>query len=207
MLVGQTANTTVTVTNNGHGNLDTAVAKSVSNLNGSVGAGNSVFVGNGGTLKNAVETGLRDGTSQTFTYVFTPTTQSTNATTTDILTKFTNGNSSGNNAAQTVTTTLSGQGVAPVQQVSSTSPVYARAGGSSVTSTVTINNVGNGNLDTAVAQSVSNLNGSVGAISGTNWTRWGPDLQHPGQRSSKRRPRRSTIPMGRRRAAPARRAR
>jgi hypothetical protein len=170
VLVGQTANTTVTVTNKGHGNLDTAVAKSVSNLNGSAGAGNSVFVGNGGTLKNAVETGLRDGTSETFTYVFTPTKQSTTSSTINVLTKFTNGNSSGDNSAQTVTTTLSGQGVAPVQQLSSTSPVYARAGGSSVTSTVAIKNIGNGNLDTAVAQSVSNLNGTVGAIAGTSWT-------------------------------------
>jgi hypothetical protein len=169
VLVGQSGNATITVTNNGHGNLDTAVAKSVSNLNGSVGAGNSVFVG-GGTLKNAVETGLRDGTSQTFTYVFTPPTQSTSPTTTDILTKFTNGNSSGSNAAQTVTTTLSGQGVAPVQQVSSVSPVYARAGGSSVTSTVTVNNVGNGNLATGGPSATSNLNGSVSAITGTNWT-------------------------------------
>ena len=170
VLVGQTGNTTVTVTNNGHGNLDTGVAKSVSNLNGSVGAGNSVFVGNGGTLKNVVEAGLRDGASETFTYVFTPTTQSTSPTTINILSKFTNGNSSGSNAAQTVTTTLSGQGVAPVQQLSSTSPVYARAGGSSVTSTVAIKNIGNGNLDTAVAQGVSNLNGSIGSIIGTNWS-------------------------------------
>jgi hypothetical protein len=169
VLVGSSGNATVTVTNTGHGNLDTSVATKVSNQNGTVGKGSSVFVGTGGKLAGPTETGLRDGASQTFTYLFTPTKQATTASTINVVTTFTNGNASGDNTGQTVTSTLSGQGVAPVNQVSSVSPVYARINGASATSTVTVTNIGNGNLATGGPSSHSNLNGTIGGVAGSSF--------------------------------------
>jgi hypothetical protein len=170
VLVGSSATATVTVTNKGHGNLATGGApSSVSNLNGTVGAGSSAFVGGGGKLGGG--SGLADGASQAFSHTFTPTVQATTLTTANITTAFANGNASGSNGTQTVTSTLTGQGVAPVNQVSSVSPVLARAGGSAATSTVTITNIGNGNLATgSLPNALSNLNGGISAITGTNWT-------------------------------------
>lgn len=165
VLVGSSGNATVTVTNTGHGNLDTS-AGTKGNLNGTVGKGSAVFVG--GNTKVS----LADGASQAVTYLFTPTKQSTTASTINIVTTFTNGNSSGDNTGQTVTSTLSGQGVAPVNKVSSVSPVYARVGGAAATSTVTVTNIGNGNLAPGGSSvSHNNLNGSTPGISGSSsWT-------------------------------------
>jgi hypothetical protein len=169
VLVGSSAAATVTVTNTGNGNKDAKVAKSISNLNGSIGAGDSVFVGGGGKLSGP-ETGLRDGASQTATYVFTPTVRSGGQLSTDIVTTFSNGSVDGKNLGSSVISTLTGQGVAPVNQVSSVSPVFVRAGGASASTTVTIANIGNGNLATGGPSALSNLNGTAGAIGGTNWS-------------------------------------
>ena len=169
VLVGVSGTATVTVTNAGHGNLDTTVPKSTSNLNGNIGAGGSVFKGSGGTLTGS-ESGLRDGGSQKATYTFSPTVRTGSPDSTNIVTTLTNGSPDGLNNGSSVTSTLSGQGVAPINQVSSVSPVYARAGGLAVNSTVTIANIGDGNRATGGPSSVSNLNGNIGAVTGTNWT-------------------------------------
>lgn len=168
---GNSGAASVTVTNTGNGNLDTSVAKSISNLNGTIGSGNSVFVGGPSTLSGP-EQGLRDGASQTQVYTFTPTVATSSSTTATIVTTFTNGNSSGNNSAQTVTSTISGQGVAPIQTNGITNNSVGTGAGSdgtlgavlvgqTVTAQVTVQNTGNGNLATGGPSPVSNLNGSL----------------------------------------------
>ncbi len=168
VLVGSSGSASVTVTNAGQGNLATGgAANSASNLKGTVGAGDLVFAGSGGSL--GASTGLADAGSQTFTYTYAPTVRGSQNTT--ITTTFTNGNASGNNTGQVVNTTIGGQGVAPVQQVTTGPSVLARAGGSSVNSTVTVANIGDGNLATKGPNGASNLNGTIGAITGSaNWS-------------------------------------
>ena len=166
VLVGTSGTGSVTVENTGHGNL--APGGSATNLNGTVGIGDSVFSGGGGGGVS-----LADGGSKTFTYTFTPTKQSTSQSSTTITTTFTNGSHDGKNqAGPAVMTTLTGQGVAPVQQTTPTSAsVFARVGGPSTTTTVTVTNIGNGNLATGGPSATSNLNGNALAITGsTNWT-------------------------------------
>ena len=166
VLVGTSGTASLTVTNKGHGNLaNGGTPSSGTNLNGTVGTGDSVFAGGGGAVS------LADGGSKTFTYTFTPTKQSSSQSSVAITTNFTNGNATGNNKADTASTTLTGQGVAPVQLVTAGAPVLARAGGPSTAATVTVTNTGNGNLATGGPSPTSNLNGTIDAITGsTNWT-------------------------------------
>ena len=153
---------TITVSNTGNGNLDTSVPQSVSNLNGSIGAGTSVFQGSGTTLGGG--TGLNDPTtaggttSQSNTYTFAPTTRG--AASSGIVTTFTNGNSNGSNLPQTVTTTLSGQGVAPVQNTDASASAGYVLVGTSKSLSYTVRNTGDGNLS-GLPGTLSNLNGSV----------------------------------------------
>ncbi len=88
---------------------------------------------------------------------------------------FSNGSSDNLNNGHTDTTTVSGTGVAPVQSLTvannggpgSTAGTgnvgYALVGVTTSTATINVHNTGNGNLDSSVAQSISNLNGIVGA--------------------------------------------
>lgn len=157
VLVGNSGTAAINVQNTGNGNLDTSVAQSVSNLNGVVGAsGVSVFQGSGAGLS------LNDGHTASTTYTFVPTTRG--STSTNIVTVFSNGNSSGNNLGQTVTTALSGQGVAPVESMASGSAGYTLVGQSKVAA-VTVTNSGDGNL--SGLGSVSNLNGTIGGPAGS----------------------------------------
>jgi len=151
---GQTA--TITATNSGDGNL--SGQGTISNLRGSLssGAGSSVtgFAGTAHTIS------LGDTSSTTYNYTFTPTKQGATASTLIVAT-LSNGSSDGKNQGTKQTVTLTGTGVAPVQSTSSTTGTnYVRVG-TSGTSTITVSNVGNGNLATGGPNSVSNLNGSV----------------------------------------------
>ncbi len=169
-LVGvNTGTATIHVLNSGNGNLDTSVSKAISNLNGVVGAsGSSVFQGSGTSLS------LNDSTTTSTAYTFNPTIRGTVST--QVVTAFSDGSSIGanfgKNLSETVTTALAGQGVAPVNSVTTTGTI-ARfntkgAPGANFTTSgnaaVTINNIGDGNL--SGLGSVSNLNGSISGPSG-----------------------------------------
>jgi len=174
-LVGvTTATATINVHNTGNGNLDSSVAQSISNLNGVVGAsGASVFQGSGAGLS------LNDGTTASTTYTFNPTTRG--ATSTNIVTVFSNGNSSGNNLGQTVTTALSGQGVAPVDGGVTGGNAGKILVGYSGSAGVTVSNTGDGNL--SGLGSVSNLNGTLGSVSSGGFS-GGPNTVSQGDTSS-----------------------
>ena len=158
VLVNSAANSasaTITVNNTGNGNLagvDNGTTF-LSNLHGSQGtAGSSVFSGTGGSVN------LTDSGSTSFTYNFVPTTSG--ATSATVVTTFTNSSGSqGLLATSTVTTTLSGTGVAPVASVSGGNAGYTLVAGPSKAVNVTVTNSGNGNL--SGAGTISNLNGSV----------------------------------------------
>jgi hypothetical protein len=153
-LVGKTGNGSVTVTNVGDGNLSGLGA--TSNLSGSVASVNS-----GGLNLTGGAVSLGDGKSQTFGYSFKPTARgAVTATTTET---FTDGSSAGNNAAQKVTTTIGGQGVAPLTQVTQSNAGNIRIG-TTGTASITVANGGDGNLSGLGA--ISNLNGSVGGSAG-----------------------------------------
>jgi hypothetical protein len=164
VLVGTTGTATVTVQNIGHGNLAGADSKTFqSNLHGTVGAGNSVITGSGGTVN------LTDSSSTSFNYTYAGATLKGNTGSAVITTSFTNGSPVGSNDAFTNTTTIVATAVAPVNSVSTTGTL-ARfntkgvAGANSTTSStavVTVANVGNGNLATGGPSPTSNLNGSV----------------------------------------------
>lgn len=158
VLVNSSKSVSVTVSNTGDGN--TSGAGSISNLNGTLGVASGMFSGGAHTVS------LADTSSAAFTYVFTPT--QIGASSTSVSASFSNGSLDGKNLANSTSATISGTGVAPIQSVSSVSPVYARVGGVSTSSVLTVQNVGNGNL--SGLGSASNLNGSVGAITGTSWS-------------------------------------
>ena len=158
VLVGQSTAATVTVNNSGNGNLSNMGVSS--NLNGSVSAaGNSVFSGAGGLFS------LKDNTTSAFAYTFKPTGTGTVTTTAPI--SFSNGETSANKSGA-ASTSLSGTGVAPVNAVTGPAgTTYVRTG-SSGTATVTVANVGNGNLSGQGA--VSNLQGTLASLPGTGFT-------------------------------------
>lgn len=164
VLVGQTGSVSLSVANTGNAYL-AAASKTVNNtsynLNGSISAAsNSVFVGTAASisLQDSNYTGTGAKTSATYAYTFTPTITGTQTAT--VTTKFSDGGGT-TNAATTVTSTLVGTAVAPVQSVANTSTtVYGRIGSGSVINTaVTVANIGNGNL--AGTGTLYNLNGSV----------------------------------------------
>jgi len=155
VLVGQNRNATVTVTNNGDGNLDTTLARSVTNLNGTVAPLSSgEFSGAGGAFS------LNDGTSLGFTNTFTPTIRG--AETQSVGVSLANGIGNGN-ASGTLNAQVTGQGVAPVQSVSVTGAGAVRIGAAGP-ATVTVQNVGDGNL--SGQGDVSNLHGTAGGPTG-----------------------------------------
>jgi hypothetical protein len=175
VLVGTTGNLSFTVTNNGNGNLDTSLPTSVTNLNGTVGGpvGDAEF---SGPSPNPNPLSLGDTSSTAVTFQFSPTLRGAvgaGTVTAAVTTSFSNGNASGSNAADAATTTLAGEGVAPVNAVSSVSPVFARVGGTTATASVTVANIGDGNLSGLGA--ASNLNGSISAPVGANWSPGSPN--------------------------------
>ena len=103
--IGTTGSVQATVKNVGDGNL--SGLGDVSNLHGSVTAGSGAFTGSGGSFN------LLDGGSQTFAYLFAPTSHGAASVNVNVTTS--NGSSDGHNSAQGPTpVALSGTGVAPV---------------------------------------------------------------------------------------------
>lgn len=162
VLVGQSGTATLSVANTGNGN--EAGSGSAYNLNGSYGAsGNSVFVGTGTasfSLTDNSTKSAQSSSSSSYGYVFTPT--STGAASATVVTTFTDGSTT-KNVGTSVVTTLSGTGVAPVASVAGSASAGYVLVTSSSTATVNVSNTGNGNL--SGAGTISNLRGSVGALS------------------------------------------
>ena len=155
-LVGQATQVSETVFNTGNGNL--SGQGTLSNLRGTFGNGNSVFVGTGTTFSLGDPTQTVNPTSSSFAYTFTPTI--TGAASTTVVTTFANGTNA-SNAGGSVTTTLSAMGVAPIAAVTNQT-VVARVG-STVSNIMTVGNTGNANL--AGTGTAYNLNGSVSSSS------------------------------------------
>lgn len=162
-----TSGVQVTITNSGTGNkATTRVDKGVTlnNLNGSIGS-ISGFTGSGGSVNLGDAFG---GPAASKTFTFTPTTLTKGQTFAgSAVATFSNGISA-TNAVGSLTATLSGTGVAPVNALASSATTLARVGGPSVTSTISISNVGDGNK--SGAGSISNLNGTISNSLGTGFT-------------------------------------
>jgi hypothetical protein len=156
VLVTQSTAAVATVSNSGDGNK--SGLGTISNLRGTAGtAAASGFSSGGGSVS------LTDGASQNVTYVFTPTIRGASAT--NVTSTFVNG--SATNGAATGTTTLIGTGVAPVVQVNSAGTTLVRLGTSASTS-VTVQNIGDGNL--SGAGTISNLRGTISDTLGSGFT-------------------------------------
>jgi hypothetical protein len=153
----------LTISNVGDGNLSSA--GTVSNLRGTVGSSASVFVGSGGTISLGDTSQTVTATSATFSYTYTPTISGQSATQT-VVTTLLDGSSNGLNGASSVTTTLSGTGVAPVASISSASNAGYILVGTTKSVTVTVANTGNANL--AGSGTAFNANGTIAAISSVN---------------------------------------
>jgi PEP-CTERM motif len=149
----------LTISNTGDGNL--SGLGTVSNLRGTVGSSASVFVGSGGAISLGDPSQTGASTSATFGYTYTPTISGQSATGT-VVTKFANGSSDGTNKPVSITATLSGTGVAPVASIAGSASAGYVLVTSSSTATVSVSNTGNGNL--SGAGTISNLRGSVGAL-------------------------------------------
>jgi len=163
-----TSGVQVTITNSGTGNkAATIVTKdgvTLNNLNGSIGT-ISGFSGGGGSVNLGDQYG---GPSASKTFTFTPTTLTKGQTFAgSAVATFSNGTSAAN-AGGKLTATLAGTGVAPVNAVASSATVLGRVGGPSVTSTVSISNIGDGNK--SGAGTISNLNGTISNSLGTGFT-------------------------------------
>ncbi len=169
VLVQSSGTATATIQNIGNGNLSGQGA--ISNLNGSV---SNTTTGTGFGPGQTSSVTLNDGATQTYSYTFTPTIAGQSAATT-LTASFSNGSNNGvvggvqqgYNTAQTVAGSVAGTGVAPINTVSATNNGnlgYVLVNGGSASTTVTVNNTGNGNL--SGLGTISNLNGSVGTVSG-----------------------------------------
>jgi len=167
VLVGSSATATVTVANAGNAYLiETAGSRTVNNtaynLNGSITGGNSVFVGTASSiaLQDSNYTGAGAKSSASYAYTFKPTVMGAASTT--IVTSLSDGVGA-TNVAGSITTTVTGTGVAAVESVSN-AVIYGRLGSGSVSNgAITVANIGNANL--AGTGTAYNLNGSVAAVS------------------------------------------
>lgn len=159
-LVGSTSTAaTVAVTNSGNGNTATNVPTVQGNLAGTISLSGSGITGSTASIS------LGDTSSTSYSYTFAPTSRGQTAAAL-VVSSLSNGSSNGTNAASPARTlTLTGTGVAPVLSVASTSGLTPIRVGTSQTSTITVNNTGNGNLATGGASPLSNLNGSVSVAS------------------------------------------
>ncbi len=111
--IGTTNTGTISIKNIGDGNL--SGLGETSNLRGTVLAptGSSAISGNG------VNVSLTDGSTQTLSYQYTPTTRGTDSASVQI--NFANGNTNGSNTSQSMTTNFSALAVSP-EYVSSVAP-------------------------------------------------------------------------------------
>lgn len=156
ILVGQVGTATVEVTNQGDGNLSGLGA--VSNLRGQISTGGGPFSLQGSDLFS-----LGDGATGTFDFQYTPVQRG--STTANLAADFDNGSPDGTNQAHWRPFSVSGQAVAPVQQVSVTQPMLVRFGTATEVAVVDVANVGDGNLSGLGA--LSNLQGTVGTTTGS----------------------------------------
>lgn len=107
--VGTSATGTVTITNTGNGN-KSSLPTATTNLNGTISS--SVGTGFTAATGNPTSVSLNDSKASTLGFTYTPLSRGTSSTT--VTTSFSNGNTAGTNAAQTITATVSATGVAPV---------------------------------------------------------------------------------------------
>jgi len=156
---GNTGSTAVTLTNIGDGNK--SGLGSGTNLSS---ATNALTLGTGWSGSLANTSSIADGASRsagTLTY----TAQASRATNTMTVTSaFTNGNPNQKNTANTLTTTLTGVTVAPVQSVANSGTTIYALPGMSVTRDVTIKNVGDGSFVSKT------LDGTVTTANGTGFS-------------------------------------
>lgn len=153
---GNTGSTAVTLTNIGDGNL--SGLGSSTNLSTATNT-RTLTTGWSGSVSNT--SSLADGASSsagTLTY----TAQASRATNTMTVTSaFTNGNPNQKNTANTLTTTLTGVTVAPVQSVANDGTTIYALPGMSVTRNVTIQNIGDGSyVSKTLTGTVSTTNGT-----------------------------------------------
>jgi hypothetical protein len=105
----QTSTATVSVQNTGNGNL--AGSGTAFNLNTSGIGGPTAGAHFTSAAGNASSMSLTDSSSSTLSYLYAPISRGTNSATVAI--SFSNGNSAGTNLSQTVSSTITGQGVGP----------------------------------------------------------------------------------------------
>ncbi|MBX3414554.1 MAG: choice-of-anchor D domain-containing protein [Pirellulales bacterium] len=160
ILVGTSGTASVSMTNNGDGNLSGLGA--VSNLNGTL----PTTLGEFNLTSSPTPLGtisVPDHTTHTYSYTYTPTGRGADSE--NGLMSFTNGSPDGTNQATSEAYVVQGQGVAPVQATSSvdaplTRITYLTPGpGNTNPPSVTVHNNGDGNLSGLGA--VSNLNGTI----------------------------------------------
>jgi hypothetical protein len=166
---GHTGVASVTVQDTGDGSLAPG-ADSTSNAKylhvTSVGDASGAFSGGGSstgfTLTDSQSQPSNYPQSRTFSYGFAPTT--TGPQSASISYAFSDGSANGMNQPVSSSITIHGTGVAPLASVSG-----GNAGdvliGQSGSAQVTVTNNGNGNLDASLPTSVTNLNGSIAALS------------------------------------------
>jgi len=166
-LVGKGTGITVTATNTGNGNLDTRSGTAVTNLRGTFSAGTGL-TGSSSTvsLNDSHYTGSATTVSNVG-FTITPTSRGTLSAT--VLANFANGTPT-TNASSSATLTFTGTGVAPVQSVTQSGLNYVRVG-TSGTSSVTVSNIGDGDLAAGGSgATANNLNGSVSNSLGSGVT-------------------------------------
>jgi len=153
VLVGETKAAWLNVSNVGDGNL--SGLGSTSNLHGStqIGAGDFTRQGSG-----AIDIG--DGSTTTVAYTYAPSSRGADSLARRL--DFTNGSPDETNSLHTHDFTLTGTGVAPVVQATCTGAGLVRVG-TSGTCSVTIQNIGDGNL--SGLGDPSDLHGTLGAMS------------------------------------------
>ncbi len=168
VLVGNTVTATLTISNSGNGNLSGLVG-TISNLNGTAGAaGSSVFAGSGTSASLTDKATATD--SKSTTYAFTPTGRG--AVNTTVESVFSNGTGAGGaNQAGTITTILSGTGVAPVMNVSATVSAGYVLVTQSQSTVATVSNSGDGNKSGLGA--ISNLRGTAGTAAASGFSSGG----------------------------------
>lgn len=156
--IGSSGVASVQVKNIGNGNL--SGAGDASNLKGTVAASDGLFLGSGGDVN------LADGASQTYNFTYKPAGRGTDST--SVALSFLNGSADGKNLAESITATLSGQGVGPTYSSDSApgSTLAFDPQGSVVSAVLNINNsstdANGGN------KALTNLTLLSADISGTN---------------------------------------
>lgn len=161
VLVGNSGTASVTIQNTGNGNL--SGLGEISNLNGTISAASGTVTGAAGTFSGPGDSlSLLDGTSRIVNYTFTPKERGT--TSSVITSDFSNGSTDGTNTAHSSDITLSGIGVAPVSSLTQSDTGYSLVGHTN-SMRLKVKNTGDGNLSDLGA--ISNLNGTVSAVSGS----------------------------------------